>query len=213
MMRSVVSIALVVSAVAAMEPLTGGNYVFYILNKMILRLQMANKLTPRMARLEFKWFQEMLTKRKRWLLKTWKRPQVITTTVDMAMVVMAMVITVMVIVMDMDMDMAIITMEDTITMAMVATAATMGDMDTMVVMAMEVTTRTIEYSVNHYCQLCSAATMSTVILTFSTCPKYISTFPNIMPDHTLLKRPEKFSFLGQFFLFIVAIFSVSPLQI
>ena len=160
---------------------------------------MANKLTPRMARLEFQGFQEMLTKRKRWLLKTWKRPQAITTTVDMAMVVMAMVITVMVIVMDMDMDMAIIIMEDTITMAMVATAATMGDMDTMVVMAMEVTTRTIEYSVNHYCQLCSTATMSTVILTFSTCPKYISTFPNIMPDHTLLKRPEKFSFLGQFF--------------
>ena len=132
-------------------------------------------------------------------MKTWKHPQAITTTVDMATVVMAMVITAMVIVMAMDMDMAIITMEDTITMAMVATAATMGDMDTMVVMAMEVTTRTIEYSVNHYCQLCSAATMSTVILTFSTCPKYISTFPNIMPDHTLLKRPEKFSFLGQFF--------------
>ena len=100
---------------------------------------MANKLTPRMVRLEFKWFQEMLTKRKRWLLKTWKRPQVITTTVDMAMVVMAMVITVMVIVMDMDMDMAIITMEDTITMVMVAMVATMADMDTTVVMDMEAT--------------------------------------------------------------------------
>ena len=218
MMRSVVSIALVVSAVAAMEPLKGGNCVFYIATKMILRLQMANKLTPRMARLEFKWFQEMITKRKQWLSKTWKRPRAITTTVDMAMVVMAMVITVMVIVMDMDMDMdmdmAIITMEDTITMAMVATAATMGDMDTMVVMAMEVTTRTIEFSVNHYCLLCSTATMSTVILTFFTCPKYISTLTNTMPDHTLLKRPENFSFLGQnLFLFIVAIFSVSPLQI
>ena len=144
MMRSVVSIALVVSAVAAMEPLKGGNYMFYITTKIILRLQMANKLTPRLARLEFKWFQEMLRKRRQWLLKTWKRPQAITTTVDMAMVVMAMVITVMVIVMDMDMDMAIITMEDTITMAMVATAATMEDMDTMGVMATEVTTSTIE---------------------------------------------------------------------
>ena len=154
---------------------------------MILCPQMTNNLTPRMVRLEFKWFQEMLTKRKQWLLKTWKRPQAITTTVDMAMVVMAMVvmamvITVMVIVMDMDMDMAIITMEDTITMAMVATAATMGDMDTMVVMAMEVTTRTIEYSVNHYCQLCSTATMSTVILTFFTCPKYISIHVNKHPQ-------------------------------
>ena len=187
----------------------------YIATKIILcNHKMANKLTPRMARLEFKWFQEMITKRKQWLSKTWKRPRAITTTVDMAMVVMAMVITVMVIVMDMDMDMdmdmAIITMEDTITMAMVATAATMGDMDTMVVMAMEVTTRTIEFSVNHYCLLCSTATMSTVILTFFTCPKYIST----MPDHTQLKRPENFSFLGQnLFLFIVAIFSASPLQI
>ena len=214
MIRSVVSIALVVSAVAAMEPLKGGNYVFYIATKMILHLQMANKLTTRMARLEFKWLPEMITKRKQWLSKTWKRPRAITTTVDMAMVVMVMVITVMVIVMDMDMDMAIITMEDTITMAMVATAATMGDMDTMVVMAMEVTTRTIEFSVNHYCLLCSTATMSTVILTFFTCPKYISTLTNIMPDQTQLKRPENFSFLGPiFFLFIVAVFSVSPLQI
>ena len=214
MMRSVVSIALVVSALAAMEPLKGGNYVFYIATKMIHRLQMPNKMTPRMGRLEFKWFQELIAKRKQWLSKTWKRPRAITTMVDMAMVVMAMVITVMVIVMDMDMDMAIITMEDTITMAMVATAATMGDMDTMVVMAMEVTTRTIEFSVNHYCLLCSTATMSTVILTFFTCPKYISTLTNIMPDHTQLKRPDNFSFLGQnLFLFIVAIFSVSPLQI
>ena len=66
MMRSVVSIALVVSAVAAMEPLKGGNYVFYIRTKMILRLQMPNKMTPRMARLEFKWFQELIAKRKQW---------------------------------------------------------------------------------------------------------------------------------------------------
>ena len=66
MMRSVVSIALVVSAVVAMEPLKGGNYVFYIATKMIHRLQMPNKMTPRMGRLEFKWFQELIAKRKQW---------------------------------------------------------------------------------------------------------------------------------------------------
>ena len=82
-----------------------------------------------------------ITNTKKWrLLKTWKRRQAITT---MAMVDMAMdmVTTAMVIVMVMGMDMAI-TMEDTITMAMVGMVATMAGMDTTVVM--EVMEATIE---------------------------------------------------------------------
>ena len=77
-----------------------------------------------------------ITNTKNWRLsKTWKRRQAITTTAMVDMV-MAMVTTAMVIVTGMDM---VITMEDTITMVMVAMVATMADMDTTAVMDMEAT--------------------------------------------------------------------------